>query len=351
MELKKNIAVFTNPNHDLYISEIETPKVEDLKDDEVLVHVKCTGICGSDIHFQKHGRIGPTMVVEDEHILGHESSGEVIARGKAVTHLEVGDKVALEPGVPCGKCKPCLTGIYNGCTDVEFLSTPPVHGFLRRYLKHPARFCFKINDLSFEQGALLEPLSVVYCGIRQVKVGLGQSALVCGAGPIGIVTAKCLAAAGACPIIVTDIQQSRLDFIKSQVPSVDTVLVTGTLEENLKKVTKKGNFDIAIDCTGVEPSLELAAHALEFGGKLHVIGVGKEFQQIPFMIFSVKEISVTFQYRYANTWPTVIKLYENGVVNIDKMVTHTFKLEEAEKAFQTSADPSSGAIKVMILDD
>lgn len=349
---KKNIGVFTNPKHDLYVSEIETPDVESLSEEEVLVHVRSTGICGSDIHFQKHGCIGPTMVVENEHILGHESAGEVLAVGKKVTNLKVGDKVALEPGIPCHTCNPCLTGKYNGCENVEFCSTPPVHGFLRRYIKHPASFCHKINSLSYLQGAYLEPLSVVFCAIRHISLRLGQSVLICGAGPIGFATAKAAESAGAYPIMVTDIEQSKLDLIKKEIPSARTALVTGSLDENVQKVTDNGtnSFDVAIECTGVEPSLELATHSLDFGAKLHIIGVGKNHQSFPFMLLSVKEINITFQYRYANTWPTVIKLVESGIVNLDNLVTHRFKLEDAVEAFKIAGNSKSGAMKVLIED-
>ncbi|CAG88650.1 DEHA2E24332p [Debaryomyces hansenii CBS767] len=352
MATKQNIGVFTNPKHDLYVSEIETPDVGDLSEEEVLVHVRSTGICGSDVHFQKHGCIGPTMVVEDEHILGHESAGEVLAVGNKVKILKVGDKVALEPGVPCHTCKPCLTGKYNGCENVEFYSTPPVHGFLRRYIKHPAAFCHKINLLTYAQGALLEPLSVVFCGIRHINLILGQSVLVFGAGPIGFATAKAAEAAGAYPIMVTDIEQSKLDFIKKEIPSAITALVNGSLKENVAKVTDDGinNFDVAIECTGVEQSLELATHALDFGAKLHIIGVGKDHQKFPFMLLSVKEINITFQYRYANTWPTIIKLVEAGIIKLDNLVTHRFKLEDAVDAFKLAGNPKSGAMKILIED-
>jgi L-iditol 2-dehydrogenase len=352
MTTKQNIGLFTNPKHDLYVSEIEVPKAGDLSGEELLVHVRSTGICGSDIHFQKHGCIGPTMVVEDEHILGHESAGEVLAIGNKVKNLKIGDKVALEPGISCHTCKPCLTGKYNGCENVEFYSTPPVHGFLRRYIKHPAAFCHKINSLIYTQGALLEPLSVVFCGIRHINLRLGQSVLVCGAGPIGLATAKAAEAVGAYPIMVTDIEQLKLDFIKKEIPSATTALFNGSLKENVQKVTDGGvnSFDVAIECTGVEPSLELATHALDFGAKLHIIGVGKDHQKFPFMLLSVKEINITFQYRYANTWPTVIKLVEAGIIQLDNLVTHRFKLEDAVEAFKLAGNPKSGAMKVIIED-
>lgn len=152
--------------------------------------------------------------------------------------------------------------------------------------------------------------------------------------------------------MVTDIEQSKLDLIKKEIPSARTALVTGSLDENVQKVTDYGtnSFDVAIECTGVEPSLELATNSLDFGAKLHIIGVGKNHQAFPFMLLSVKEINITFQYRYANTWPTVIKLVEAGIINLDNLVTHRFKLEDAVEAFKIAGNSKSGAMKVLIED-
>ena len=138
------------------------------------------------------------MIVKDTHILGHESAGQVIAIHPSVQSLKVGDRVAIEPNIPCHACEPCLTGCYNGCPNVEFLSTPPVPGLLRRYVNHPAVWCHKIPDnMSWEEGAMLEPLSVALAGISRAEIRLGDPVLVCGAGPIGLVTAACCRAAGS----------------------------------------------------------------------------------------------------------------------------------------------------------
>ncbi|KAJ4137533.1 L-arabinitol 4-dehydrogenase [Fusarium equiseti] len=354
--LKPNVGVYTNPNHDLWVAAAE-PSAEavksgsDLKHGEVSVAIRSTGICGSDVHFWHAGCIGP-MIVEGDHILGHESAGEVIAVHPSVSHLKVGDRVAVEPNIPCGTCEPCLTGRYNGCETVQFLSTPPVPGMLRRYINHPAVWCHKIGNMSYENGALLEPLSVALAGMQRAEVRLGDPVLICGAGPIGLITLQCCAAAGASPIVITDISESRLAFAKELCPRVITHKVERlSAEDSAKAIVKSfGGVEpsVAMECTGVESSIAAAVWSVKFGGKVFIIGVGKNEINIPFMRASVREVDIQLQYRYCNTWPRAIRLIENNVVDLSKLVTHKFKLEDAIKAFETSADPKSGAIKVMI---
>ncbi|KAF1808650.1 GroES-like protein [Eremomyces bilateralis CBS 781.70] len=356
--MKPNIGVFTDPEHRLWIDSAE-PSVESLqqgdslKPGEVTIAVKSTGICGSDIHFWHAGCIGP-MIVTDKHILGHESAGEILAVHPSVTNLKPGDRVAIEPNIPCFNCEPCLTGRYNGCENVEFLSTPPVPGLLRRYVNHPAQWCHKLPEsLDWEDGALLEPLSVAVAGVKRAGVALGDVVLVCGAGPIGLVTAACVKAAGAAPVLITDIDESRLEFAQKAVPGVRTLLVKrGETPEDfagrVKQLAGGQEIALAMECTGVESSVAGAIQAVKFGGKVFVIGVGKSEMTMPFMRCSTREVDLQFQYRYANTWPTAIRLLENGVIDLKMLVTHRFKLEEAEKAFHTASDVKSGAIKVMI---
>ncbi|KAG8846680.1 L-arabinitol 4-dehydrogenase [Tulasnella sp. 330] len=365
--LKPNVGVYTDPAHKLYL-DAAAPSLEDiesnkaLQEGEVLLEMKATGICGSDIHFWHHGRIGPTMVVEAAHILGHESSGQILRVHPSVTHLKPGDRVAIEPTIPCFTCQPCLTGRYNGCEHVLFRSTPPIPGLLRRYIAHPATWVHKLPDnLSYEDGALLEPLSVALAGVDRANVRLGDSVLICGAGPIGLMVLLCAKAAGAAPIVITDIDARRLEFAKALVPSVKTFLVPmtkpptapQTLAEDLVKSEYFGaSVDVALECTGVASSIATAVHASRFGGTVFVIGVGRDIVEMPFMACSVKEVDLKFQYRYANTWPKAIKLVQEDVIpseSLKKLVTHKFKLSEAEKAFQVTADGLG--VKVMILAD
>ncbi|GIJ83419.1 hypothetical protein Asppvi_002239 [Aspergillus pseudoviridinutans] len=363
---KPNIGVYTNPKHDLWIAE-STPTLEDvksgngLKPGEVTIEVRSTGICGSDVHFWHAGCIGP-MIVEGDHILGHESAGQVIAVASDVTSLKPGDRVAIEPNIPCHACEPCLTGRYNGCLNVAFLSTPPVDGLLRRYVNHPAVWCHKIGDMSFEDGALLEPLSVSLAAIERSGLRLGDPCLITGAGPIGLITLLSAKAAGATPLVITDIDEGRLEFAKSLVPEVRTYKVQFGLsaEEQANAIVNVFNDGqgsgpdalrprLALECTGVESSVASAIWSVKFGGKVFVIGVGKNEMTIPFMRLSTQEIDLQYQYRYCNTWPRAIRLVQNGVINLKRLVTHRFALEDALKAFETAADPKTGAIKVQIM--
>ncbi|GIK04895.1 L-arabinitol 4-dehydrogenase [Aspergillus viridinutans] len=363
---KPNIGVYTNPAHDLWIAD-STPTLEDvksgngLKPGEVTIEVRSTGICGSDVHFWHAGCIGP-MIVEGDHILGHESAGQVISVAPDVTSLKPGDRVAIEPNIPCHACEPCLTGRYNGCLNVAFLSTPPVDGLLRRYVNHPAVWCHKIGDMSFEDGALLEPLSVSLAAIERSGLRLGDPCLITGAGPIGLITLLSAKAAGATPLVITDIDEGRLEFAKSLVPEVRTYKVQFGLsaEDQANAIVNVFNDGqgsgpdalrprLALECTGVESSVASAIWSVKFGGKVFVIGVGKNEMTIPFMRLSTQEIDLQYQYRYCNTWPRAIRLVQNGVINLKRLVTHRFALEDALKAFETAANPKTGAIKVQIM--
>lgn len=292
------------------------------------------------------------MIVGGDHILGHESAGDIIAVHPSVTNFKIGDRVAIEPQVICNECEPCLTGRYNGCEKVDFLSTPPVPGLLRRYVNHPAVWCHKIGDMTYENGAMLEPLSVALAGVKRAGITVGDPVLICGAGPIGLITLACVKAAGACPIVITDIDDGRLAFAKEFCPSVVTHKVERlSAEDSAKAIVKTfGGVEpsLAIECTGVESSINAAIWACKFGGKVFIIGVGRNEINIAFMRASVREVDIQLQYRYSNTWPRAIRLIENGVIDLTKLVTHRFTLDNALEAFNTAADPKTGAIKVQI---
>ena len=353
-----SLACYTNPEHDLWMSTV--PVRRRLTGSEVLVHIRCLGLCGSDISFWKKGRIGPTMVVTDDQILGHEASATVVDIGPDVTKFKPGDRVAVEPGVPCGKatCFFCRTGRYNACPDVVFYSTPPVNGLMTRYHVHPEAWLYKLPDgVSYEEGALLEPLAVVLAGFERAGVTLGDPVLICGAGPIGLVSLVCARASGACPIVITDIDAHRLEFAQKLVPQARTVLVPNddTPEAVAGRIKQASGetlgMKVAIECTGVESSVSTAIHASRFGGKVFVIGVGKDEVTIPFMRCSAMEIDLQFQYRYHEQWPKAIRLVAEGVVDLKSLVTHRYPLEQAVEAMKTACNPAMRAIKTMIVDD
>ncbi|KAH9456740.1 hypothetical protein MJO28_006806 [Puccinia striiformis f. sp. tritici] len=353
-EANENIACCYNDKKQIHMVKKPMPKAHP---GQVLLHIRATGICGSDVHFWKHSRVGEKMVVRDECGAGHESAGEVIGLGEGVIHLKIGDRVAVEAGVPCSKptCEQCRKGGYNACPEMIFFSTPPFHGLLTRFHAHPACWVHKIPDhISYEEGSLLEPLAVALAGIERAGVRLGDPVLICGAGPIGLVTLLACHAAGACPIAITDLSTARLDFAKRLLPSVSTIQIErGTLERDVAAQVKEAmgcNPRVALECTGFESSIAGAIYSVSFGGKVFVIGVGGDKVTLPFSHMSENEIDLQFQFRYANQYPKAIRLVSSGLIDLKPLVTHRFQLQKAVEAFQTSSDITSGSIKVQIID-
>jgi L-iditol 2-dehydrogenase len=318
---------------------------------EVQIAVNSVGICGSDVHYLTHGAIGD-FVVKAPMLLGHESSGTVTKLGVGVTHLKVGDRVAVEPGVPCRHCDFCKRGRYNLCADVKFLATPPYDGNLARYHVHAADFCYKLPDnVSFEEGALLEPLSVGVHACRRASISIGQSVLICGAGPIGLVSLLTAKAMGAATVTVTDISTSRLEFAKKLgadftftiEPSVDSRSAADAIAGMIGQQP-----DVTIECSGAESSLQTGIYATKSGGVMVLVGLGPAEVRVPIVNAAVREVDIRGVFRYANTYPTALAMVASGAVNVKPLVTHRFKLEETLEAFEIARTGAGGAIKVMI---
>ncbi|RMJ22444.1 Dehydrogenase [Aspergillus sp. HF37] len=266
-----NPSLQVTPDHNLKLAEAP---VYAPRKGEALVHVKATGICGSDIHFWKAGRIGP-LVFEGDCIIGHEAAGVVLQCGEGVVHLKPGDRVAVEPGVPCEQCFLCDEGRYNLCEDVQFAGVYPYDGTIQRYKVHPAKWLHKLPDnVSFAEGALLEPLSVVMHGIKTARLSLGRGVVICGAGPIGLITLAAARASGAHPIVVTDLEPARLAFAKVSVPSCMTYQVDQekSAQENARAIRDlfgQSEYvapEIVLECTGVESSVCTAAYTARVEG-------------------------------------------------------------------------------------
>jgi len=318
---------------------------------EVLIAVHSVGICGSDVHYLVNGRIGD-FIVKSPMVLGHESSGTIVEIGSGVTNLKKGDRVAIEPGVPCRICASCKTGRYNLCPDVKFCATPPHDGTLTRYYVHAADFCYRLPDhVTFEEGALLEPLSVAVHACRRAQVSIGHKVLICGAGPIGLVNLLTAKAMGAAIVCVTDIDEDRLvvaksfgaDFSLKLTANQDPKLVAEQIAE-LMGVQP----DITIECSGAEQSLQMAIYATKSGGTVQLVGMGKYEATIPIVNALCREVDIRGIFRYANCYPIALSMIASGQINVKPLVTHRFALEDSLKAFETAKDINSKSIKVMI---
>ncbi|KAF2163757.1 hypothetical protein M409DRAFT_68332 [Zasmidium cellare ATCC 36951] len=353
---KPNPALFTNEKREIFMGT--SPELNPGPSDCV-VRMRCNGICGSDVHFWHTGRIGP-LIVEHDHCLGHEGAGTVVWKGAEVTHLHVGDNVAVEPGVPCGTCFQCSSGNYNLCADVKFSGVPPHAGSIRRFHVHPATWLHKLpQGFSFSDGALLEPLSVVLHGFERSPIKLGEATVICGAGPIGMCALAVAKASGAAPILVTDLDPGRLKFAKNWVPNCVTYQIDTkkNYQDNaadiLRTLQEAGGDQprVVYECTGVQSSVATACYLPRPAGEMMVIGVGKPMMnEIPFMHISLAEVDLKFINRSHHSWPMAIRLLQHKVIDLQPLITHRFKLEEADKALEASADRNSGSIKIHIED-
>ena len=294
---------------------------------EVLVEISAVGVCGSDVHYYEHGRIGD-FVVEAPLVLGHESAGRVVALGEGVTRHAVGDRVTLEPGVPCGRCRECRAGRYNLCPDVVFLATPPVDGAFTNHLAIHEDFAFTLPDgMSDEAGALMEPLSVGIWACRKAGVSAGDRVLVTGAGPIGLLAMQVARASGA-SVTVSDVSEARLALAER----------TGA-DHTVRGDVSGIEADCLLECSGHPAALASGIAALRPAGTAVVVGMGPgATAEIPLALVQTREIWLTGTFRYANTYPTAIALVAGGRVDVEAIVTGHFPLEETEAALRAGRD-------------
>jgi L-iditol 2-dehydrogenase len=298
---------------------------------EVLVRVTAVGVCGSDVHYFEHGRIG-NFVVDQPLVLGHETAGVVVAVGPGVSPGRVGERVSLEPGTSCGRCLECRSGRYNLCSQMRFHGTPPVNGTLAEYVCVPGDLAFRVPDtLSDNATALLEPLSVAIHATRKARVREGDAVLVSGAGPIGLLMTQVAAVRGATTVTVTDVSQARLE----------TAAELGATEVTLAaNAPADGRFDAYIDCSGAPSAIAAGICSVRPGGAAVLVGMGPGDLQLPFSIVQQRELVVTGVFRYANTWPAAISLASCGGVRLDELVTHEFALASVYDALAGGTDPA-----------
>jgi L-iditol 2-dehydrogenase len=330
----QNRAAVLHGIHDLRIDDVPVPEPGPR---EVLVEVRAIGVCGSDVHYYEHGRIG-RYVVREPLILGHESGGVIVRQGPGATRHRIGQRVALEPGVPCGACQQCRSGRYNLCAEVHFFATPPVHGAFANYVAVHQDFAFPLPDsVSDDAGALIEPLSVGIWACRKARLQGGEHVLVTGAGPIGLLAMQAAVALGATRVTVTDVNPHRLELAR-RTGAARTV--------DLREQPLGGagvEADVLLECSGHPAALADGIRSLRPAGVAVAVGMGPgEEVTIPLALLQNRELTLTGTFRYANIYPTAIGLVAAGRVDVEAIVTGHYPLEEAEKALQASRqDPES----------
>lgn len=301
------------------IREVDTPTAEP---HEAVVRVEAVGVCGSDTSYFKVGRIGDYLV-DGPLILGHEVAGQVVEVGSEVTNVGVGDRVAIEPGTPCRQCQQCLSGQYHLCPDLVFYATPPHDGALVELLVADARNLHLLPEtMSYEQGALVEPLSVGIWGCKRAGLRPGDEVLVAGAGPVGLLAAATARAFGALSVTVVDVSEFRLDLAARM--GFDTEQSDQPSDQT---------FDVLLECSGADGVLAAGLSRLRPAGRAAMIGMSKQDAiPLPLAQLNVNEITLSLVNRYNNTWPLAISLIATNRVDVTPLITHHFGLEETADA-------------------
>lgn len=342
----KNHAVYMQGTNNMVTKEVPVPAPGA---NEVLIRIKVVGICGSDIHYYQHGRIG-NFIVNGDFILGHESAGEVVEIGEEVKNLKVGDRVALEPGKTCGKCKYCKEGKYNLCSHVEFFATPPFHGVFTNFVVQPEDMCFKLPDnVSFMEGALVEPLAVGLHASGMGEVKLGDTVVIFGAGCIGLVTLLSCKARGASNVYVVDVLENRLETARKL--GADDVINAKECNviKRIEELTDSQGASVVIETAGAEITVKNTADVVSRGGTIVLVGMTpKDETCFNFMELMGKEAQIKTIFRYRNLYPVAISAISSGAINVKNIVSHEFDFDSIKDAFDYVVNNTACVVKAII---
>lgn len=340
----KNRAAFVLENRKMEVRDTVMPE---LRPDEVIIHMKKIGVCGSDVHFYEHGE--PEFPDVYPFILGHEGAGEVVEVGAAVNHLKAGDRVCLEPGVPCRVCEWCTSGKYNLCPTVYFPSAPRALGMMRNFIAHKADLCFKLPDnVSFQEGALVEPLAVGIHAVRESGIKMGQSAVILGSGCIGLVTLLSLKAAGVDDITVVDIHDIRLNKAKElgarhRVNAGSTDMIAA-----VKDIYAGIGPDFIFETAGNKVTASNSVSMIKRGGTIMIIGNVVGDTPVNFQMLGNKEATIKATFRYRNIYPSALSALSSGRINVNSIVSDFYKFENTQRAFEDSILNKATVVKAMI---
>ncbi|MGL1922671.1 MAG: L-idonate 5-dehydrogenase [Hyphomicrobiales bacterium] len=332
--------------HDL---RVETININQPAKGEVLVAIGAGGICGSDLHYYHHGGFG-TIRVREPIILGHEVAGTVQALGEDVSHVKIGDKVALNPSLPCGNCQYCDEGLHHHCLDMLFFGSamrmPHVQGAFREHMVVKAKQCIPLaNHITLAEGACAEPLAVCTHARNQAGDLNDKKILITGAGPIGALCVALAAEAGAAEIVVTDIQNATLK-IASLMGATKVINTADNPDEMVKYTDNKGHFDIAFECSGAPIALSTAINCIRPQGTIVQVGIGGE-TNIPLNILVAKEIALKGTFRFDAEYETAVQLINDGKINVKPIITGRYKLDDAVAAFDAAGDRTK-SVKVIL---
>jgi D-xylulose reductase len=315
---------------------------------DVKIAIRNVGVCGSDVHYYTHGRIGP-YAVNAPMVLGHEASGRVVEVGPAVANLKVGDRVCMEPGIPNPTSRASRIGLYNVDPAVVFWATPPVHGCLTSHVVHPASFTYKLPDnVSFAEGAMVEPLAIGMQASVKARITPGDLAVVTGAGTIGVVTALAALAGGCSRVIISDVLQEKLD-IAGRYPGITPVNIKGRdLLEVVAGATDGWGADVVFECSGAPPVYKNLFQLLRPGGCAVLVGIPIDPVPLDVSAAQAREARIETIFRYANVYDRTIALIASGKIDLKPLITGTYSFEDSIKAFERAAEGRGSDVKIQI---
>lgn len=340
-------ALVLEKANEIKLREIDLPIT--LGPGDVRIDLKAVGICGSDLHFYQHGGIGPFIVTRPM-VLGHEASGVVTEVGAGVNNLKVGDRVCMEPGIPNWNSEISRLGLYNLDPEVEFWATPPVHGVTCSSVVHPANMTFKLPEgMSYQEGAFVEPFAVGVQAATKAGVKPGETALVHGAGTIGLMTAFAALAAGCATVYITDVQQPKLD-IAAQYPGIVPINVgQERAVDAVMRLTDGRGVDVTFEASGHPSVFATLFDEIRPGGRVVMIGIHLKKPELDLVAAQVKEISILTVFRYANVYPRAIALLASGKVDVKPLISKTYPFEQAVEAYDFAKQGRPDVVKVQIL--
>ena len=331
-------AVIKSP----YEVEIVEKGLPEIKEGEALVSVKMCGICGSDLHVYR----GKHPFVKEPRVPGHEFSG-VVAEGDIYSR---GEAVTIEPLIPCGKCDLCIRGEYNVCRDLKVIGIH-VDGAMAEYVKVPEDRIYRLpKGVSFKEGALIEPLAVAVHIVRRAKVSLNNDVLILGAGPIGLLVLQVAKLLGVKRIFITDVVDYRLDLAEKLGADYTINASVDSVEEVVYKATNGLGVDIAIEVAGAPNTPLQAVKLTKPHGRVVIVGFFEE-PRVPMDMTEIvaKELEIVGSRVYWHDFKTAIDLVARRVINVKRIVTHSFPLEDVAKAFEVADKKLYNAVKVLVL--
>lgn len=341
-----SIALVLEEKDKLALREIALP--DELGTDDVRIAIDTVGICGSDVHYYTHGKIGP-FVVREPMVLGHEAAGVVTEVGSRVSRLSVGDRVCMEPGVPNMASKAAKTGVYNVDPDVRFWATPPVHGCLTPSVVHPAAFTYRLPDhVSFAEGAMVEPFAIGMQAATRARIKPGDVALVTGAGPIGTMVALAALAGGCSKVYISDLVDEKL-AVAAQYDNIHPVnAARDSASDVIAAATDGWGADIVFECAGAAQSVQAALEAVAPAGCVVWVGMPVDPVPMDIVLAQSKEIRMETVFRYANMYDRAIELLASGKVNLKPLISETFAFKDSIAAFDRAVEARPTDVKIQI---